>query len=104
MNELSESRRQMKQTTPTKTGRFRRFIASLAIWLAITASIVVSFGITTIESQFVLAFVGWLSACVLFEPVSSTPRWWRVAKLVTLSGFIVLGYFVFLRAQNLGIV
>lgn len=94
----------MQKTRPSEIDRFRLFIAVQVIWLAITVPIVTSFGLTSNESLFVLAFVGWLSACVLFEPITSTPRWWRVSVWVTRGGFIVLGYFVYLRAQNLGLV
>ena len=92
------------RTDSSDAGGFRRFVASQVIWLTIAVPLVTSFGITANESLFALAFVGWLSACVLFEPATTTPRWWRISVWVTRGGFIVLGYFVFLRAQDLGLV
>ena len=104
MNDLYEVRAQMRQTDASQARKLRPFVASQVVWLAITAPLLTSFGITEIESVFVLAFVGWLSACVLFEPPTSNPRWWRISVWVTRGGFVVLGYFVLLRAQELGLV
>jgi hypothetical protein len=104
VNDRYDVRAQMRQTDSADTGVFLPFLAVQVVWLAITVPLVTSFGITTTESLFVLAFVGWLSACVLFEPATSMPRWWRISVWVTRGGFVVLGYFVFLRAQGLGLV
>lgn len=85
-------------------GGLRAFLAAQAAWLAVTVPLVTSFGIAGTESLFVLAFVGWLSACVLFRPASATQRWWRISVWVTRVGFVALGYVVFLRARSLGLV
>lgn len=87
-----------------EAGGLRAFLAAQAAWLVITVPVVTSVGIAGIESLFLLAFVGWLSACVLFRPASATPRWWRVSVWVTRVGFVTLGYVVFLRARGLGLV
>lgn len=102
MSDSYELHLQGERADPTETGGFRPFFLALVVWLAITVPLVTSFGIAETESLFVLAFVGWLSACVLFEP-AATPRWWRLAVWVTRGGFLVLGYFVLLRAQDLGL-
>ena len=94
---------QGERAAATASGKLRLFLLAQAVWLVITIPLVTSFGILKTESLFVLAFVGWLCACVLFEPASSTPRWWRLAVWITRGGFLLLGYFVLLRAQNIGL-
>lgn len=103
MSERHKSYLQQQNADPTDPGQPRLFLLAQIVWLSITVPLVMSFGITQLESVFVLVFVGWLSACVLFEPTMSTPRWWRIAGWVTRGGFLLLGYFVFLRSQELGI-
>jgi hypothetical protein len=104
VTDLYEARARIRRTDSSETGGFRPFVAIYVVWLAVTVPLVASLGVTTTESLYVLAFVGWLSACVLFEPATSNPRWWRIAVWISRGGFLVLGYFVFLRAQDLGLV
>jgi len=94
----------MRPTDSPGAGGLRVFLAAQVAWLVVTVPLVTAFGITGVESLFVLVFVGWLSASVLFHPVTATPRWWRVSVWITRVGFVVLGYLVFLRARGLGLV
>ncbi|QCC49293.1 hypothetical protein [Halobellus limi] len=103
MSDYSKSLLGMRQEGPSEVDTFRPFVATQAGWLAVSVPIVASFGMASTESVFVLAFVGFLSACLLFEPVESNPRWWRLSVWVSRGGFVVLGYWVFQRARELGI-
>ena len=103
MNDYSESPLRMRKKETSEIDRFRLFIATQVGWLAVSVPAVASFGMASIESVFILAFVGFLSASLIFEPTESNPRWWRLSVWVSRGGFVVLGYWVFQRAQELGI-
>ncbi|MFD1600109.1 hypothetical protein [Halobellus rarus] len=103
MGEYTESLLRMRNNETSEIDRFRLFIATQVGWLAVSVPIVASFGMASIESVFVLAFVGFLSGSLLFEPAESNRRWWRLSVWISRGGFVVLGYWVFQRAQELGI-
>lgn len=103
MSDYSESLTRRRGPELSDTDAFRLFVASQIGWLAVSIPTVTSFGITSIESLFIVAFVGFLAACLLFEPVGSDPRWWRVSRWLTRGGFVVLGYWALKNGQELGI-
>jgi hypothetical protein len=103
MSDYNESLLRREEKEPSEIDTFRLFIATQVGWLAVSVPVVASFGMATIESVFILAFFGLLSACLLFEPAESNPRWWRLSVWISRVGFVVLGYWVFRRAQELGI-
>lgn len=103
MGNHTESLARVRDARLSDAGAFRLFVAAQIVWLAISITVVTSFGIISDESLFVLVFVGFLAAGVLFEPVESDPRWWRVSRWLARGGFVALGYWVLQRAQELGI-
>lgn len=103
MSNHTESLTRVRDTHLSDTGAFRLFVAAQLVWLTVSIPVVTSFGITSDESLFVLVFVGFLAAGVLFEPVGSDPRWWKVSRWLARGGFIALGYLILRRAQELGI-
>jgi hypothetical protein len=103
MGNYPESLTRVRDAKRSDAGAFRLFVAAQLVWLAVSIPLVMSFGITSNESLFVLVFVGFLVAGVLFEPVESEPRWWIVSRWLARGGFVVLGYLILQRAQELGI-
>jgi len=103
MSKHIESLTRVRDTQLSDTGAFRLFVATQLVWLTVSIPVVTSFGITSDESLFILVFVGFLTASVLFEPVESDPRWWRVSRWLARGGFVILGYLILRRAQELGI-
>lgn len=103
MGNYIESLTRARDARLSDAGAFRLFVAAQVVWLAVTVPVVSSFGITGDESLFVLAFVGFLAASLLFEPVESDPRWWKVSRWVARGGFVALGYWVLEYATELGI-
>jgi hypothetical protein len=76
-------------------GLFRTVLVVQAGWMALVLGLLFGLDSLTLESFFVLSFLGLLGVRLLFAPTRGTPGWWRVLRWVVYLGFVVLGYVFF---------
>jgi hypothetical protein len=72
-------------------------IALVVVWIATASGALISLEIFTVESVFVFGFLGFLVLSEVFAPERPL-TWWRWMRWVKIVGFIILGYFLSLRA------
>jgi hypothetical protein len=75
-------------------------IGSQAIWM-LSALVVLAFlEMLTLDFYFIISFIGFLAVAQLFAPSRTSPTWWRVIRLISLVGLVVLGYLVYQRVMT----
>lgn len=74
---------------------FRTVLGVQAGWMVLVLGLLFGLDSLSLESFFVLSFLGLLGVRLLFAPTRGTPDWWRVLNWIVYLGFIVLGYVFF---------
>jgi len=71
---------------------FRTVVGVQTGWTLLVLGLLFAVDELSLESGFVLSFLGLLGVRLLFAPTRETPDWWRVLNWVVYAGFVVLGY------------
>lgn len=79
------------------TGKPAVVILTQGIWMVISLFVLFFFDLFTIENYFVISFIGLLSVLHLYAPQGSPPRWWVVARLITVAGYIIFAWIIYQR-------
>lgn len=74
---------------------FRTVVGVQAGWMVLVLALLFGLDSLSLETVFVLSFLGLLGVRLLFAPTRGTPDWWRALNWVVYLGFVVLGYIFF---------
>lgn len=72
-----------------------------AVWMLMSLVLIVAFGMFSGELYFIIAFIGLLVANLLFEPADAVSKGWIRLQWIIWCGFLILGYVVSLRVQEI---
>ena len=93
LNTLNSNHRDEEHTV-----ELHRLVLTWAVWTLVVLGGLHLLSTFTLETLYVLSYLGFLLAVHLFAPTDPAPVWWRRVQLVVLLGFLGLCYFVATRA------
>ena len=76
-------------------------VVTLGGWSVLSLVTLVYFSAFTVESYFILVFIGLLATTQLFAPVQSRPLWWVALRLLVAVGYIVFALVLFARLSEM---
>jgi hypothetical protein len=78
----------------------RSFLVAQGVWMTLVFVALQLIGVFTVENYFVLCYFGLVVTAQTFAPTDRSERWWRVVRWFLRAGFLVLCYFVVMRALS----
>lgn len=76
---------------------WKRPLLAQSAWMVVSLVGLVSFQLFSVESYFLLSFIGLLSVMLVFAPVRVQPKWWSRLGWLALAGFFVFVYILYRR-------
>lgn len=76
------------------SSKSRILVSIQLLWMGIVLFCLQLLSAFSLESFYILSYLGLVFFAQLFAPVQGTPRWWRSAQWTIRLGFLGLCYFV----------
>lgn len=70
------------------------------VWMAVGFATFQLLGAFTVEAYLIVSYFGLVLATLVFAPAERSTQSWRGIKWLVRAGFLVLGYFVAMRALD----
>lgn len=84
-------------TAATIQNRFRLFLGSFGLLLAVFSIVLWLVGSADVETYYIITFLIFLVTSELFAPTSHDSMWWNRLQWLRVGGWVVLGYILFNR-------
>jgi hypothetical protein len=91
------------QESYTSTGKPAVIIFAQGIWMLISLLTLLFFDLFTIQNHFIISFIGLLSILHVYVPRGPAPRWWLVARLITVVGYIIFAWIIYQRITDVSV-
>jgi hypothetical protein len=78
----------------------RSFLVAQGVWMTAVFAGLQLVGAFTVENYFIPCYFGLVVTAQTFAPTDRSERWWRVVRWLLRAGFLVLCYFVVMRALS----
>ena len=77
--------------------RRNMFVVTQASWMLLALAVLFALSVFTLESYFILSFIGLLAVMQLYAPSEEPPSWWLYLRATVAIGFLLFGYVIYLR-------
>lgn len=72
-----------------------RMLGTLVLWVSTVLGGLLLVGRFSVESFFILSFLGLIIVMQLFAPIEQQPVWWRYVRVAAAVGFVVFGFILY---------
>ncbi|MFC6721152.1 hypothetical protein [Halobacteriaceae bacterium SHR40] len=87
----------------TSTDRLASIILTQGVWMLAAVLTLFFFGLYTVENYFIVSFIGLLIVLQVYAPTGEPPAWWSLVRLVTLAGYIIFGWIMYERINEVAV-
>jgi hypothetical protein len=83
------------------THRLALLLLGQGVWMLATLGALFAFELFSLQTYFVVSFVGLLGVAQVYAPVGSKPGWWSFVRLVLVACHVVFAAILYRRVSEI---
>lgn len=96
MSSLRSTTDEIRQVVTDLRDHFR-VVVSLGGWAAVSSIALLSLGLLTFESLYLIWYLGVIAGMQVYTPVDSKPDWWKYLQWIAVIGFVIFMVVIYWR-------